>query len=164
MGTFIEFLKDSPDNSKEEYELISLLKLVGQNNTINYYSLLSEVLNQLGIKIGDEKIHYTLRENPKTFGLTIGQKYAVMITIKKGKITFGHFDTNNPSDDWWIEVNSIQNLLDAKSIIIDSALQEYSKTLKSGYKKHSSEVFERSILDNNYREDLFELSIQINQL
>ena len=162
VGTFIEFLKESPDNSKEEYELISLLQLVGQNNTINYYSLLSEVLNQLGIKTGDEKIHYTLRKNPKTFGLTIGQKYAVMIKIKKGKITFGHFDTNIPSDDWWIEVNSIQNLLDAKSIIIDSALQEYSKTLKSGYKKHSSEVFERSILDINYRDELFAKAFNTN--
>ena len=78
-----------------------------------------------------------------------------MIEINKGQLSFGHFDTINPSDDWWIEVNSIQDLLDAKSIIIDSAIEEYSKTSKSGFKKHSSEVLERSILDPNYRDELF---------
>ena len=83
--------------------------------------------------------------------------------LKKHKYNFGnfingkwrscedHFDTINPSDDWWIEVNSIQDLLDAKSIIIDSALQEYTKTKTSGFKKYSSKVLERSILDLRYR-------------
>ena len=78
-----------------------------------------------------------------------------MIEIKKGHLSFGHFDTINPSDDWWIEVNSIQDLLDGKSIIIDSALKEYTKTKTSGFKKYSSKVLERSILDLRYREELF---------
>ena len=116
---------------------------------------MSEVINKLGINLGDNKVHYTFRENKKRFGLTFGQKYGVMIEIKKRQLSFGHFDTINPSDNWWIEVNSIQDLLDAKSIIIDSAIEEYSKTSKSGYKKHSSKVLERSILDPNYRDELF---------
>ena len=154
VGVFIEFVKDNPANSMEEYALINLLRLIGQDNTIKYYSLLSEIINNLGITLGDNKVHYTFRESKKRFGLTFGQKYAVMIEIKKGQLSFGHFDTINPSDDWWIEVNSIQDLLDAKSIIIDSALQEYTKTKTSGFKKYSSKVLERSILDIRYREEL----------
>ena len=155
VGMYIEFVRDNPINSLEEQALINLLRLLGQDISIKYFNLLSELINKLDIKLGDKKVHYTFRENKKRFGLTFGQKYAVMIEIKKRQLSFGHFDTINPSDDWWIEVNSIQDLLDAKSIIIDSAIEEYSKTSKSGFKKHSSEVLERSILDTNYRDKLF---------
>ena len=155
VGMFIEFVRDNPVNSLEEQALINLLMLLGQDISVKYYNLLSEVINKLGVKLGDNKVHYTFRENKKRFGLTIGQKYAVMIEIKKRQLSFVHFDTINPSDDWWIEVNSIQDLLDAKSIIIDSAIKEYSKTSKSGFKKYSSMVLEHSILDPNYRDELF---------
>lgn len=155
VGMFIEFVRDNPAKSLEEQALINLLRLLGKDISIKYYILLSEVINKLGINLGDNKVHYTFRENKKRFGLTFGQKYGVMIEIKKRQLSFGHFDTINPSDNWWIEVNSIQDLLDAKSIIIDSAIEEYSKTSKSGYKKHSSKVLERSILYPNYRDELF---------
>ena len=155
VGMFTEFIRDNPGNSIEEQALINLLGLFGQEISIKYYDLLSEVINKLGVKLGDNKVHYTFRENKKRFGLTFGQKYAVMIEIKNGKLSYGHFNTINPSDDWWVEVNSIQNLLDAKSIIIDSAAEEYAKTSKSGFKKYSSKILERSILDLNYRDNLF---------
>ena len=155
VGMFIDFVRDNPVNLLEEQALINLLSLLGQDISIKYYNLLSDVINNLAINLGDNKVHYTFRENKKRFGLTFGQKYAVMIEIKKRQLSFGHFDTINQTDDWWIEVNSIQDLLDAKSIIISSAIEEYSKTTKSGFKKHSSKVLERSILDPNYRDKLF---------
>lgn len=155
IGQFIEFVRDNPANSLEEQALVNLLRLIGQDVSIKYYNLLSEVINKLGVKLGDNKVHYTFRENKKRIGLTFGQKYAVMIEIKKSQLSFGHFDTINTSDDWWIEVSSIKDLLEAKSIIVNSAIDQYSRISKSGFKKHSSEVLERSIIDPNYRNELF---------
>jgi len=155
IGTFILFLKEDPAKSKNEHDFINLLRLFGQDNVQNYYKLLSEFLSDLGINKNDERVHYTYRRSRKRFGLTIGQKYAVMAEIKKGEIIFGHFDTLSPSDDWWKIVPSINSLIDAKATIIKSGKIEFSKTLKSGFKKHSSKILENSIFDQAYRSELF---------
>ena len=156
VGIFIEFLNQNPTDSKEEYALIALLKIFGSDVCEKYYELMSKVIDQMGVEQNDKRVHYTFRENRKRFGLTIGQKYAIMAEVKKGNLSFGYIDTINDPKNWWIEIDSIQELVDSEQIILSSADEEISKTNKTGYKKHSSNVLEKSIFNLNYRATIFE--------
>lgn len=147
---------------KEEIEFIRVLKAFGKKNIIEFYNLLHDILTELGVKENDERVHYTFRDSQKRLGLTIGQKYAVIIEIKKGEIIFGHFNTIDDPDNWWRTPSSLKGLINAKNIIIASINNEFQKTNKSGYKKFSSEVLEKSLFDQIYREIIFAKAFKPN--
>jgi len=162
--TFIDFVQDNPASTKEESVLISLLKIFGFEVSSKFFGLMFNVLKDLKVEQGDDRIHYTLRENRNRLGITIGQKYALILEVKKGRITYGHFNTISNTDDWWQEVDSVNDLIKAQGIIVESAKKEFLKTNKSGYKKHTSLIFEKSIFDTEFRKEIFSKAFNTNKI
>ena len=158
VGEYLKFLEetiiDDIDSSDEE-RLISLLKEIGQHDSEKFYSLMEHILSELSIKIDDERICYSLPKE-KRIGLTIGQKLCSVIERKKGRNRFRYFDTTKNEIDWLKEVNSIEAMSDELNTIIISATNELAKTDKTGHASHSSISLEKSLFNDDYKENIFQ--------
>jgi 5-methylcytosine-specific restriction protein B len=149
--------KQSNENDEDlsnETRLISILREIGFEDSVKFYSLMENILNELKVKKGDTRICYSLPKN-KLIGLTIGQKYCTIIVRKQKANLFSYFDTINNEKNWLKEASSIQEMIGKFRTIIDSANKELLVTVKTGYSDHSSPILEKSLFEKEYKKHIF---------
>ena len=156
-----DWVEFAPDMTEDEERLVNILKQVGYDDSDGLYSVIEQVLSSLNIEFGDKRVCYSLPKN-KLVGLTIGQKYAAVIEIKRGKNTYRYFDTIDGDKNWLKSTNTIQEMADKLNVILDSAKSELEKTDKTGYTRHSSEALETSLFDKSYKQYIFQKAFNKN--
>lgn len=154
---YIEFVNTKSSITKtdeDESRLIALLKEIGHHDAEVFYSLMETVLTKLSIKEGDTRICYSLPKT-KLIGLTIGQKYCVIVKRKNKQNTYSYFDTTKNEDNWLKEVGSVEELSNHLETILTSATNELQKTAKTGYTNYSSLFLEKSLFNIEYKKSIF---------
>ena len=158
VGSYMEFVKEQANTIEilgDEDQLVNLLIEIGYKDAISFYNIMESILNKLSIVTGDNRICYNLPKN-KLLGLTIGQKYCVIIEHKRKKNSYSYFDTLNNDKNWLKEAKDIEEIHNEFETIIQSAKNELIKTDKSGYGKHSSISLEKSLFDLTYKNNIFQ--------
>ena len=158
VGSYIEFIKEQDidfETPDDEEQLVNLLSEIGHKDAISFYNIMESILNELSISKGDNRVCYNLPKN-KLLGLTIGQKYCVIIERKGKKNSFSYFDTLNNDKNWLKDAKNIEEIEFELGTIVRSAKNELIKTDKTGYGKHSSISLEKSLFDKDYKKHIFQ--------
>lgn len=158
VGSYIEFIKEQDidfETLDDEEQLVNLLSEIGHKDAISFYNIMESILNELSISMGDNRVCYNLPKN-KLLGLTIGQRYCVIIERKGKKNSFSYFDTLNNDKNWLKEAKNIEEIEFELGTIVKSAKNELIKTDKTSYGKHSSISLEKSLFDITYKNNIFQ--------
>jgi hypothetical protein len=156
---------DKPVNS--EADIINALKRTSRENAVSYFILVAKLIRELSIAENDERVSYSCRDN-KRFALTIGQRYCLSLelnikqvwgfillkTIKASVDSFYIEFEGNPKA-FYYNSDSLSDLEDNFSGIIEGSRKEYARSEKSSNLKYSSVPFQKAIFDLNYRQELF---------
>jgi len=149
-----------------EKRLNNILQEIGYQEASLYFSFLDRLVTKLNIDYGDERIHYSTRKDANRLSFTIGQRYCLSFDAdmkrKWGFIyptkesTAGSFkDFSGKPLAYWHETNEFSHLIQEFNRITDSCKAELHRTQKTSYRKFSNSLFEKSVHEKSYRNEVF---------
>ena len=150
------YLNVSEEGGKEsEQRLVAMLKMIGQADAEGLWEVIAEVLSDLEVSAGDERVCYSLPQDKGAIGLTIGQRYTAVIERQQSTSRYRYIDTSEDEQNWLKEADSIEGVRNKMGILKRSAHSELAKTTKSSYRADGSEAMEKTFFDAAYRELVF---------
>lgn len=150
-------------------DLVRILQAAGEMAATIFFDTAAELVSRLGIKKDDQRLTYSI---PKTqrLSIIIGQRYSLI--LKPSSEYFFEFITENelPSSElrkistfdgeptaYFCRSKRLNDLKEYIDEIINATLKELNRTKFSGYRKiHHNQVFEKAVLDNSYKSQLFD--------
>lgn len=159
---------DSEQHSYSSNSLIKLLKATGEEAAKAFFKSASELMKKLSVKEKDSRLTFGTINN-KQFSITIGQRYCLVLNpfeeypycfITENKYPdsetarFTSFD--GKSTAYYCRSKDINSYTKYFSEIANASQTELSRTHKSGFRQSSKASFERAVLDENFRDQLFE--------
>jgi len=152
VGTYLK--PDEADNEEFDQRLLSMMKTIGYDDVHALFEIMEAVVREIGVREGDERVTYSLPKGGRFIGLTIGQKYAVIIERQKSTSRYHYFDTFRDEKDWLHEVDSMEEIRRELPALIRSGHAELDKTRRSGFRQNGSVALEKAIFHEDYREML----------
>lgn len=159
---------EEPDVSSSRNGIIGLLRKIGPEVATTYFNHASDLLKKLDVKKDDQRFTYGATSN-KQFSITIGQRYCFAFIpwedlpwqficntkIPQTKnINVGTF-RGAPLAYYYRCLLSVEFEKRLEEVV-KACKKELTRTVISGFRKSSNELFERAIYDNEFRKQLFE--------
>lgn len=150
-------------NSQDSLE--SVLLILGEKKSQQFFDLISDLTSQLDLKKGDHRDVYTIRNDQNRLVFTIGQRYCLIVQDTKDK-TWGYITSSKgqdaittefdgPTKAYWNTTDSFLTVKNALEEIQQACLAELERTNKSSYLKFNNSTFEKAVFDQSYRNRLF---------
>lgn len=148
--------KTPSNNTIEDFE--SFLKKFETEDISIYFDFLKEVVNTFNLKIGDERLQFSYRNNGLRF--TIGQRYSFYLNAKNKKGKFGVLSKDKLSEEseqfagsksvpWFTHFNEFAPTTEEKKSIFNGLESELNRSKQSGYRSHNSNIFENAVFNHN---------------
>jgi MoxR-like ATPase len=163
----LEFVKNLISNDPTVDSFVNLLRRIGRNNSILFFDFASALAIRLNFQEVDNRINYGTGQGTK-LAITVGQRYCLTYHLKISKpwsFIQGTRITQNdefevtkfdgePLAYHYKTKNSkiIENNFEG---IVNASYQELARTTISGYRRHTNTIFEKTVMDKDYREKIF---------
>ncbi len=158
------------NNGALEEEFLKVIGKFTKEDLEFFYFGLDRIIGALEIKSGDKRVNFSF--NPRRLNLVIGQRYCWrMITSRKGikwaTISLQKINEHstpfggNPPQPYYTSTDETELIRNSLSDIIDASKKELERSTKSSYESNHP-VFERTVYDQDYREQLIGISRRDN--
>lgn len=158
---------EEPEMPATKEGFIQILQRMGPANATKFFGGAADLMNRLNVQLDDARLTYGTRAN-KRLTITIGQRYCyAYIPEEENAWQFIH-DTKIPTSDdievskydgeplaYYYRCSSVDAISAKFDGIVKAAERELSRTSVSGFRRHNNAIFEKAVLDEDYRRQLF---------
>ena len=151
------YLNPKNDLPNEHQLLIDRIQLLGFEETNEFYNQLDKIKLDFSIKPNDDRLCYSL-DKDSNIALTVLDRYSIGAEVRKRSVNYMYMDYSNGRDHWIKYPSSFSEVDFAYRFLKQAISEDLKKDETSRFIAHSSEAFEKSLHDLEYRNQIFNLA------